>query len=111
MNPGELDTLITVHPLTRTRGAGGDGSVVESAGTTVSLWAKWTDVRGREYTASQAQETAEVQARVIVRYLSALTEDYVLTKGGATYDIVAPPAEVFGRRKFMELSVKRNRPA
>ena len=103
INPGEMRTSITLE--LRTVAQDGGGFMVPGQGTTVTVWAKWTNAHGSEVWQAQALHASKA-ATVLMRYIAALDETWTLLKGSERYEIVSVD-NVQDRDEFMELKVIR----
>jgi SPP1 family predicted phage head-tail adaptor len=66
------------------------------------VWAEAQPLRGQELIAAQ-QAQSSITTRFRIRYRADLDETMRVTWDGRTYGIAAPPIDVDGRRKVLEL--------
>lgn len=101
---GELNQRIRIEQ--RVKGGNTRGETVWTWGPLVTIWAKVTPLRGREFfAASQMQEEATTKFRI--RYRTGLDATMRVIWKGEPYDIKAPPMEVDGQRTWVELLCKK----
>lgn len=66
-----------------------------------TVWAKFQDLRGRDFFAQGQMQTA-VEARCVIRYRADVTAHTRVLHDGVAYSIVGKPI-VLGRKQFLEL--------
>lgn len=100
LNSGELDQRITVQ----SPAANVDvlGQRVETWTDVVTVWAKATPLRGREFFAAGAMQS-EAQVRFTVRWRENVTGRMRVLWRGVPHAIVAEPMDVDGGRHTLEL--------
>ena len=99
MRAGELDRKITIQQNAPT--ADDYGQEIAAWSTLATVWAKKTDVRGREYFA-QSGERAEIAAVFKIRYRADIKAEMRISYAGKFYDI-REIREVGGRNEGLEL--------
>lgn len=104
MHAGQLDRLVTIQAVTRTRTP--SGSWEDSWSDVDTVWARRRDTRGSERILSGA-ETATADAVFVIRWRPGLTaKNRIVDEAGEAWDIVAPPTEL-GRRDGLELTCRQ----
>lgn len=107
MNPGELDTQITVRRATNTRQA--NGSITATWADVFVAWASIEPISGREaFVAQQLAATSELKATI--RWTDDVTAADRVAIGSVSYAITRPPVPVGTRRSFLELWLKEIKP-
>lgn len=94
-----------VQPQRRAPGTNGVGQALDTwIDVGLPLWAKVEYLRGREWFAA-AQEQATADARVTVRFTTAITADMRLVHRGQPLDIQGVPIPIRddSRRQFLEM--------
>ena len=84
MNPGELDTLVTIHRATEARAA--NGSVIKTWADLAQVWASIEPISGREAVMAQQLQSA-VSLKATIRYGTGVTVRDRLMNGSLVYDI------------------------
>ena len=104
MGAGELDTKIRIEYKTDDQNT--TGEPVPTWSLLSEVWAKRTDLRGREYFAAQANQS-EITTKFKIYHLDGVREDMRIVCGDEIYDI----SEIIriGRRQGLELMARANR--
>jgi SPP1 family predicted phage head-tail adaptor len=102
INPGELNTQITLQKPTIGKAAGGAQVVTWS--TLATIWARWTNVHGSEVWQSQAVQAIN-PATVLIRYRSDVTTACSILKGSTLFEIVSID-NILERNEYLGLKVK-----
>jgi len=84
MNPGELDTLVTIQRATEKRAA--NGSVIKKWADLAQVWASFEPISGREAVMAQ-QLQAVVSLKVTIRHGSGVTVKDRIVNGSITYEV------------------------
>jgi SPP1 family predicted phage head-tail adaptor len=108
VNPGQLDTPITLQKRTMATDAGGFEKPIWS--TIAAVMAKWTGVHGSEaWTIMQVRmeraATAIRAATVLIRWRSDIDESCALLKDGERYEIVSID-DIQARHEYLEIKVQ-----
>jgi SPP1 family predicted phage head-tail adaptor len=107
MNPGKLDTQITIRRATSTRQA--NGSVVKTWADIAVLWAAVEPINGREAIVAQ-QLSASAELKATIRWTADVTAADRVAIGSTVYEISRPTVPVGTRRSFMELWIVEAKP-
>ncbi len=99
MNPGELDTLVTIQRATETRAA--NGSVIKTWADIAQVWASFEPISGREAVMAQ-QLQASVSVKATIRYGTGVTVRDRVTDGSRVYDVTRV-VDVGTRHSWQEL--------
>lgn len=109
MNSGALDRLIQIDDVVTTQDA--YGAAIKSWSPLATIWANVQDVLpSRSEAVKQGLAMARNQTRIRFRYRSDINSEMRITLFGDVdilYQIVAGPAEVLGRKKFIEVVCER----
>lgn len=89
MNPGTLDTLVTIKRATETRQANGSVSV-SWADVSPSVWARFEPLTGRELIVAQKIERV-VTTKATIRAGSGVTPEDRIADGSIIYEIANMP--------------------
>jgi SPP1 family predicted phage head-tail adaptor len=99
MNAADLDRRVTLQRATITRGA--SGSKIETYGTLVEVWAKFTyQPQGKEGETSGLLESVQ-RVFIRIRYLAGLTTSDRVQYKGTTFDIIS--IRETARLEFLDL--------
>lgn len=109
MNPGKLDTRVTL--LSRTLSTDATGGAVETWSESVVVWASKEETAGRLFVAADRLQ-ADTTTLFSVRYNTAITTQTRLRVDSVDYVLTAPPREDarYGRRQMMIVETKRLTP-
>lgn len=108
MQAGRLRHQVVIQSKTVT-GRDAKGGEVVTWTTFATVQADVVPLRGREYLAVR-QAQAELQVRVVMRYIPGVTPEMRLVHGTTIYDI-ADVIDVDGRRRTLELMCAAEAPA
>lgn len=102
LNPGRLDTPITLRQWVHVEDAVGGVSDGFTTGDTV--FAQWIpDVGGEDF--SSDARVSRLRGRFRIRYRSDINARWQVLRGTQVFDLTAPPEEV-GRRSYLDLPVQ-----
>ncbi len=101
MRAGLLRHLITIQTPTETR-SGTSGQVVKSWATLATVWAGIEPLSGRELAQSGAEQSGS-DFRIVLRYLSTVTNKCRVVFGSRVFEITQPPINRNERGADMEL--------
>lgn len=103
MDPGDLDTQITIEAQSSTRDAAGqplDSWAPITGGTNV--WAKIESLSGREALLAQSNQ-ATTTHRITIRTLDGITPRMRATTGARVFNFAAPVRPIGTDRQFIEI--------
>lgn len=83
---GDLNRRIIIQSATTTQDA--NGEPVQSWSTFATVWAKVTDISGREFVLSGGVQN-EVQTKILIRYLFGVLPAMRIVDGSRTYTVEA----------------------
>lgn len=93
------------HRVTLQRRSATPGALGQASATWVSVdtvWAFVEPLRGRDwFSAGQRQSSADV--RITLRYRDDVTADMRVVWNGTPHDLSAPPIDVRGEHRYLEL--------
>jgi SPP1 family predicted phage head-tail adaptor len=107
MNPGKLDTQITIRRATSTRQA--NGSIVKTWADVAVVLASVEPINGREAIIAQ-QLSASAELKATIRWTDDVTAADRVAISSTVYEISRPPVPVGTRRSFMELWIVEAKP-
>ena len=107
MNPGKLDTQITIRRATSMRQA--NGSIVKTWADVSVMWASIEQINGREAIVAQ-QLSAASELKATIRWTDDVTAADRVAIGSIVYEISRPPVPVGTRRSFLELWIREVTP-
>lgn len=108
VNPGELNTPITLERRVITQDAGGAQQM--GYATVATRKAKWVNAHGNDVPTAGGN-FAEGLADVTFRYVAGLDGACVVNKGGVRYEITGEPDDVHEKHLFHVVKVKRMKAA
>jgi len=106
MTIGDLrDRVEVLAPVTGDDGSGGQTAAYPDTGDVVA--AAIVPLSGREALAAGAMQ-ASLSTRITIRYRTGVTAQYRLRRerDGQVYELVGPPRDVDGRRRWLELDAQ-----
>ncbi len=103
---GQLDRRITIEAPTITQDA--YGAAVTSWRLFAVVWANMQDTMpSRSEAVTQGVlSQAKNQTRIRFRYISTFTSAMRIVHDGVTYNVVGGPAEIGGRKEYIEIVVE-----
>lgn len=107
INPGELNTQVTLKPRTVVQDAG--GFYTPGQGTSIDVWVKWTNAHGAEAWNLQTLQV-EQPATVLMRWLAGFDATWTVTKNGVVFEVATSPDDISERHEFIEFGVRRMQP-
>ena len=105
-NPGDLRTKVTL--LSRSVETQAGGFQKPETEEIAEVWAKWTNVHGREALQSSSVQ-AEVNATALIRYRADVDETCLVQLGDEDFEIVSMD-NIREHGEYLELRLKKVRP-
>lgn len=102
-NPGELRTQVALESPVLVEDAG--GAQKKTYSSQGNVWAKWVNAHGEESIQNGVLQGIQ-RATVMIRYRSDVTAGWAVSKGGARYEIIAPPDDIREKHEYLELQVQ-----
>lgn len=101
---GDFRHVITIQEKVKSVDAYG-GEIYSWADFATNVRAKFLPIKGREFIAGSAAQS-EITARFYIRYLAGIKSSMRIVFNGDYYGLVAPPVDMQGHGRFMELLAK-----